>query len=82
MEHFFITDNTLIRDNLVSLFDKDWNGITITPEDIHPNLLVCPIDCRAKIMDMIAQAQDSIYVYHQYLTDPALTQLIHQKIAA
>ena len=79
-EHFFITDNQVIRENLVSLFDKDWNGNHISIDDIQPNLLVCPIDCRAKIMQMIEHAQNSIYIYHQYLKDEALTLLLKQKI--
>lgn len=80
VEHFFVTENQDIRNNLINLFANDWNGELFGPEDIHPNLLVCPIDCRAKLTQMIEQAKESIYVYHQYLKDDKLTTLLQKKI--
>ena len=53
-EFFFISYNPLVRDNLKMLFEKDRNGEQIQPEDIHPNVLFCPIDCRYKIETLIS----------------------------
>lgn len=44
----------------------------MTPSDIHPKLLVCPIDCRKKISDALSTATSSVWIAAQYLEDPAL----------
>lgn len=79
-EHFFITENEEIRKNLVDLFKMDRQGITYGNADIHPNILVCPINCREKISQLIESAHSSVYIMHQYLKDESLTEILDKKI--
>ena len=53
-EFFFISYDPIIHSNLQALFVKDRSGEKLNPSDIHPNLLVCPIDCRHKIEILIS----------------------------
>ena len=53
-EFFFISYDPIIHANLQALFVKDWSGEKLSPSDIHPNLLICPIDCRHKIETLIS----------------------------
>jgi len=47
---FYVTGkDPAILANLQLLFEKDRKGESIKPQDIHLNLIVCPIDCRDKI---------------------------------
>lgn len=47
-EFFFISQSAVIHKNLRDIFAKDRAGQRLLPADIEPNLLICPIDCRAK----------------------------------
>lgn len=78
-EHFFLTQNETIRQNLLSLFNKDRSGTPLIPSDIHPNLLVCPIDCRDKLITLLSSSQDQIRMMHQYMTDDTLQDIIKTK---
>ena len=73
-EFFFVSSNPVIRENLESLFSKDRSGDQIKPSDIQPNLLICPIDCRAKTTALLSGAHHSIRMYQQYISDPAVLQ--------
>jgi len=79
-EHFFVTSYDAIRENLIELFKMDRAWVSYGDAEIHPNLLVCPINCRAKIVSIIESAENSVYIMHQYLKDDALTDLVDQKI--
>jgi hypothetical protein len=63
------SENKDIMDNLKMLFEKDRNGQKIQENDIHPNLLFCPINCRNKIEYLIKNATKSIKIYNQYISD-------------
>lgn len=76
IEHIFIGTNTGIINNLNILFQKDWNGEKIAPSDIHPNLLVCPINCRTVLEFMLSHAEKSIRMYQQYISDPAIAKIL------
>ncbi|HMT01101.1 MAG TPA: phospholipase D-like domain-containing protein, partial [Candidatus Absconditabacterales bacterium] len=78
-EFFFVSKNPIIKKNLEELFAQDRNGTTLKPEEIHPNLLFCPIDCRAKIETLLQSAQKSILIYNQYITDDRLLEIIKTK---
>ncbi len=73
-----LTDSWVVA-NIQALFDADrkWKPLTIS--QIHPNILVCPINCRSKIQVLIKAATGSIWIQNQYLEDPALLKLISQK---
>lgn len=79
-EFIFFSENKDIRDNLTYLFHKDLSGEKILASDIHPNLLICNIDCRAKLEYMIKNAKSSIYIYNQYIDDENIINLLKQKI--
>lgn len=78
-EFFFISHDRRIRDNLEKLFAKDRAGQKIIPEDIEPELLICPIDCRAKTEAILSGAKHSIWMYQQYIVDPAILSLLQTK---
>lgn len=80
-EYFFVWSDLVIWQNLHDLFLKDWYGETIEPADIHPNLLVCPINCRDVIQWLIISADSSIRIQTQYITDKKIIQLLQEKTA-
>lgn len=78
-EHLFRSEHPAILQSLKRLFDKDFSGEELKIEDLHPNLVVCNLNCRAVITDLLSWAQKSITIQTQYLTDPALFNLIAEK---
>lgn len=79
-EYYFISENKQILDSLKIIYDKDWIGQKISPSDIHPNLLICPIDCRVKIQDLLSNANHSVLLQNQYLQDKKITDILKNKI--
>lgn len=73
-----ITDPTIIA-NLQALFDADWKGEPLDASQIHPNILVCPINCRSTLQSLIRNAHSSIIIQNQYIEDPAIAKLIASK---
>lgn len=73
-----VTDAEVIA-NLQALFDSDRDSVSLDARQIHPNILVCPINCRAKIEALISGATSSIMIQNQYIEDPTLVQLLHTK---
>ncbi len=80
-EFVFLGTNIDIKNSLTYIFAKDLSGQQIKVSDIHPNLLICPIDCRSKLEYMIQSATSSIYIYNQYIDDPSIINLLKQKIS-
>lgn len=78
-EHFYHSTNPEIRENLVQLFDSDWQGSGFKASQLHPNLVVCPINCRAVIETLLRSAQKSITIQTQYVLDPQILAILHQK---
>lgn len=79
-EYFFYSQHTGVYQSLATIFQKDWEGKPITFSDIHPNLLVCPINCRAILEYLIESAKRSILIQNQYIEDPRLLGLLGDKI--
>ena len=48
-EHLFRSENPKILKNLTQLFEKDRAGKKLSRSDLHPNLVVCNINCREVI---------------------------------
>ncbi|HBB04039.1 TPA: hypothetical protein DCZ39_04035 [Patescibacteria group bacterium] len=48
-------------------------------QDIHPNLVVCNINCRGVIEQLLSSAKDSIIIQTQYITDDALRNILKTK---
>jgi phosphatidylserine/phosphatidylglycerophosphate/cardiolipin synthase-like enzyme len=78
-EHFFYSTNEEVGKSLVQLFENDWQGSPLKAEQFHPNLVVCPINCRAVIEAMLAGAKESIIIQTQYIFDPAILQILRHK---
>lgn len=75
-EHLFRSENPKILKNLTQLFEKDRSGKTLSRSDLHPNLVVCNINCREVITHLLSWAQHSIAIETQYLTDPQLFDIL------
>jgi len=78
-EHFFYSENSWVWNSLNSIFDKDWNGETIKLDDIHPNLVVCNINCRAVIENLLSNAEKSILIQTQYIVDKNILEILKDK---
>lgn len=78
-EHFFTSENAEILDSLHQLFDNDWNWNPLSSDQFHPNLVVCPTNCRAVIEAMLSKAEHSIIIQTQYIFDESVLQILRQK---
>lgn len=78
-EYFFVWSDPVIWENLHALFLKDRTWILIQKEDIHPNIAVCPINCRDVVEWLIANAQSSIRLQTQYVVDDKVINLLKEK---
>lgn len=78
-EHFFQSDNSWVRKSLHTIFEKDRIWDKITMKDIHPNLVVCNINCRGVIEQLLQSAKESIIIQTQYITDDALRAILKTK---
>ena len=48
-------------------------------KDIHPNLVVCNINCRGVIEQLLNSAKESIIIQTQYITDDAIRSILKTK---
>lgn len=78
-EYMFHSYDVWVKENLNTIFDKDWIGEKIEIVDIHPNLLICNINCRAGIENLLNNAKESIYIQTQYITDPGIWEILKNK---
>lgn len=78
-EHFFAGTDSGILAGLTTVFDKDRKGEKILLKDIHPNLLVCNINCRTVIEYYLKNANSSIIIQTQYISDPAIIEILKSK---
>jgi len=78
-EYIFYTENTGIISSLSGIFYKDRIGLPLLKSDIHPNLAVCPINCRGVIEHLISSARSSIIIQNQYIDDARILSLIQEK---
>lgn len=75
-EYYTVLTESWIVHNMQELFDADWRGKPLTASQIHPNILVCPINCRSTIQSLISHAKSSIWIQNQYIEDAALRSLL------
>lgn len=78
-EHFFQSYDSGVWQSLHTIFDKDRNGEKLTMKDIHPNLVICNINCRGVIENLLNSAQNSIIIQTQYITDDVLRAILKTK---
>jgi len=79
-EHFFVSSNTGVYQSLLGIFKKDWEWKTIKLDDIHPNLLVCNINCRDVIETLLRWAKKSVIIQTQYISDADILSILWNKI--
>lgn len=78
-EHFFVSYDFGVRTSLHMIFEKDWKWENLSIKDIHPNLVVCNINCRGVIENLLNSAKESIIIQTQYITDNALWNILKTK---
>ncbi len=78
-EYWFWGSNPEVLTSLNKIFDKDWQQQTISAQDIHPNLLVCPLNCRAGLETLLQSAKESIIMQEQYLADDRVINILKSK---
>ena len=78
-EHFFYSEDKEFHDSLNQLFDADWVGDDLSTLDLHPNLVVCPINCRDVIKTLLESAEKSIVIQTQYIVDKEILDILHKK---
>jgi len=79
-EHFFYSTDTWVWQSLNTIFEKDWNGEEIKFEDIHPNLVVCNVNCRDVIEYILNLADKSILIQTQYIVDDSILEILKDKV--
>ena len=78
-EHLFRSQDPQVLSSLKTLFQKDFSWDSLLATHLHPNLVVCNINCRAIITDLLSSAKKSITIQNQYLTDHQLFDIIAKK---
>lgn len=78
-EHVFSSQNENVRKSLEKVFEKDWMWSGLNRNDIHPNLLICPVNCRLVIENILSGAQKSIWIQNQYITDLDILKILREK---
>ncbi len=78
-EYFLLGEDKQIREGLNYIFNQDRLGRPLEEDKIPPQLLVCPLDCRTKLNNLINLAQKEIIIVWQYIDDPQLINLLSQK---
>lgn len=78
-EHFFWSQDYGVLASLSAIFDRDRNWEKIQLNDIHPNLVICNINCRVVIEKLLRDAKESIIIQTQYITDPDIMKILSAK---
>lgn len=78
-EYVFSSQNENVRKSLEKVFEKDWVWSGLNRNDIHPNLLICPVNCRLVIENILSGAKKSIWIQNQYITDLDILKLLRDK---
>ena len=78
-EHFFYSNDSDFHDSLEKLVDADWVWDDLSTLNLHPNLVVCPFNCREVIETLLESAQKSIVIQTQYIVDDEILDILHKK---
>lgn len=78
-EHFFYSNDSDFRDSLERLFDADRVGDDLLTLNLHPNLVVCPFNCREVIEALLENAEKSIVIQTQYIMDDEILDILRKK---
>lgn len=78
-EHFFYSYDPDFRNSLERLIDIDWFWDDLSTLNLHPNLVVCPLNCRDVIKTLLESAEKSIVIQTQYIVDDEILDILHKK---
>ena len=78
-EYFFYSKDSNFHDSLEKLFDADWTGDDLSTLNLHPNLVVCPFNCRDMIETLLESAEKSIVIQTQYIVDDEILDILRKK---
>lgn len=78
-EWFFMTADSGVVASLHYLHDADRYDMPFDRDLLHPNLVVCPINCRARVEWLLSGATSSIRMYQQYIYDTWVQKLLEEK---
>ena len=78
-EHFFYSKDSAFRGSLERLIDADWTGENLSTLNLHPNLVVCPFNCREVIKTLLESAEKSIVIQTQYIVDDEILDILRKK---
>lgn len=81
-EMFFLGSDTGVVKSLQNVFYNDWMSQKTLPNDLHPNLVICPINCRDRVESLLQSAQNSIIMYQQYIADERIQKIVRDKKSA
>ena len=69
-DFFVFTDDDVMRENLLYVFENDFSGTKVSPYE--SNLILSPAYSRAKFQQLFDSAESSIQMYFQYFQDDQL----------
>ena len=78
-EHFFYSNDSDFHDSLEKLVNADWSWDDLSTLNLHPNLVVCPFNCREVIKTLLESAEKSIVIQTQYIVDDEILDILHKK---
>ena len=78
-EYMFLSSNPWVLQSLRTIFARDRAGEQIKLSDIHPNLVICNINCRGVIENMLNGATSSIIIDTQYINDPSIIDILSKQ---
>lgn len=71
-------DDTEVVDSLEELYEADRQWRPLKPNMIHDSLLVCPINCRSGLNELLSEVQTSVSIQAQYIEDPQIIQQLRE----
>lgn len=78
-ELFFFGTHSWVLQSLQKIFDNDRMQKSFQSWDIHPNIVICPINCRQRLDALLQQATRSIMMYQQYIADEEVQRILIEK---
>lgn len=78
-EYRFVSRDPELVAAMQYVFERDWEGSRILARWLPDGVVMCPINCRTSIMNLLSSAQESIKIQAQYITDPSIISLLRAK---
>jgi len=78
-EYFLYVESPELASSLRYIFEKDWIWEDIVSDRIASNIVICNLNCRAVITDLITKAKESLVLQIEDISDPSIYTLLTQK---